>query len=271
MTPDQSAALRQRFPEEAIGKLPKGGKLLDFVGHASVTDRLLDVDPEWTWEPLAFAANGTPLWTVDAGNAVMWIRLTVAGVSRLGVGIVKDNTDDLEKKLISDALKNAAMRFGVALSLWSKEDLHASENADAAGDTAARPSASATHAGVAREIDEPRVPKADIQGRPKTTPAESGSPRSRPRAESDAAEVSPPKPTETSAAPSPDEWKPPAVQLHNAIALRRALYARGISIYEVMKQEGIPKLEDVHDEPTFQLWQKILADLDTANPEQVNT
>src|SRR5665811_534604 len=27
---------------------------LEYVGHAALTDRLLDADPNWTWEPLAF-------------------------------------------------------------------------------------------------------------------------------------------------------------------------------------------------------------------------
>ena len=37
---------------------------------------------------------------------------------------------ELEKQLISDAIRNAAMRFGVALDLWAKEDLHAGKTAD---------------------------------------------------------------------------------------------------------------------------------------------
>lgn len=125
MTPEQAEALRAEFPPAAIGKLPRAGITLDYVGHAAVTDRLIAVDPEWNWEPVAWNPNGTPLWIVDAGSAVLWIRLTVCGVTRLGVGICKNTATDLEKQLISDALRNAAMRFGVALDLWSKEDLSA--------------------------------------------------------------------------------------------------------------------------------------------------
>lgn len=40
---------------------------LSYVGHAALTDRLLDADPEWTWEPLAYAPNGTPLLDSDGG------------------------------------------------------------------------------------------------------------------------------------------------------------------------------------------------------------
>ena len=115
---------------------------LDYVGHAEVTDRLLTVDPYWNWEPMARdvdpsllaacmgdaalvrqiiecsppkferAANGQPIG--------MWIRLTVCGVPRIGFGSVEVGKTDPEKQLISDALRNAAMRFGVALTLWSK-------------------------------------------------------------------------------------------------------------------------------------------------------
>jgi hypothetical protein len=123
MTADKAAELRKPFPKSAVGKLPKAGILLDYVGHAAVTDRLLAVDPEWTWEPLALDENGLP--TLDrAGN--LWIRLTICGVTRVGVGDGKS-----AKEIVGDALRNAAMRFGVALDLWSKEELEHSDDAHA--------------------------------------------------------------------------------------------------------------------------------------------
>lgn len=107
--------LRAPFPPETVGKLPKGNTKLDYVGHAAVTDRLLSVDPEWSWEPLATDDFGLPVLDRE-GN--LWIRLTVHGHTRLGVG------DGPSMKVrIGDALRNAAMRFGVALDLWSKEEL----------------------------------------------------------------------------------------------------------------------------------------------------
>ncbi len=124
MTPEQAAALREPFPPNQIGKLPKAGTTLDYVGHAAVTDRLLQVDPSWYWEPVAFAEDGAPLIRYDGQNANLWIRLSICGMTRLGVGIVSLKAFELEKQLISDALRNAAMRFGVALDLWSKQDLH---------------------------------------------------------------------------------------------------------------------------------------------------
>ena len=116
MDAEKASKLREPFPKSAIGKLPKGGVQLDYVGHAAVTDRLLSIDPEWSWEPMGVDPN-TGLPVTDAkGN--LWIKLTVCGVTRIGVGDGKS-----AKECIGDAIRNAAMRFGVALDLWSKDEL----------------------------------------------------------------------------------------------------------------------------------------------------
>lgn len=123
MNAEQAKTLRAPFPAEAIGKLPKGGAQLDYVGHAAVTDRLLAVDPGWFWEPVAWAEDGGPLIRYGTKEASLWIRLTVCDVTRIGVGICPVAAFELEKQLVSDALRNAAMRFGVALDLWSRQPL----------------------------------------------------------------------------------------------------------------------------------------------------
>lgn len=150
MTPEQAKALRADFPVGTIGKLPRitcapcrkaQGKVcpehtkarcavckgyltpqhihLDFVGHAETTDRLLSVDPEWTWEPMSIGDDGLPAFDQWGG---LWIRLTVAGVTRLGYGAAetseRKNPPDMVKECIGDAIRNGAMRFGVALALW---------------------------------------------------------------------------------------------------------------------------------------------------------
>jgi hypothetical protein len=172
------SALRAPFAEAQVGKLPRitcfkcrdaQGKVctdhakrecqlcgnwittahmhLDYVGHAEVTDRLLNVDPGWDWDflsrdidPAALAAvasaehaiqpllmdqlieNSPPHFERDRdGQPIgLWITLTVGGITRKGFGSVESRKFDAEKQLIGDALRNAAMRFGVALSLWSK-------------------------------------------------------------------------------------------------------------------------------------------------------
>ena len=141
--------LREPFLPHQISKLPKGTKAqnecpanekivckicggwhhprvihLDYVGHAALTDRLLDVDPQWFWEPMALK-EGLPAFDTIGG---LWIYLTVCGVRRIGYGNAAAATfrtvGDREKEAIGDALRNAAMRFGAALDLWHKGDLH---------------------------------------------------------------------------------------------------------------------------------------------------
>lgn len=116
------AKLREPFAPHQIGRKPKGGVQLEFVGHAALTDRLLEVDPHWTWEPVAFDERGLP--ALD-GNGGLWIRLTVCGVTRLGYGDADGKKGAVAvKEAIGDALRNAGMRFGAALDLWHKGDLH---------------------------------------------------------------------------------------------------------------------------------------------------
>lgn len=138
---DALANLRAPFPKSALSKLPKitqkdgtkskcaecGGYLLphihlDYAGHAAVTDRLLSVDPLWSWEPLSLGPTGLPAVSEQGGTLALWIRLTVCGVTRLGVGTCAPKPDAV-KELIGDAIRNAAMRFGVGLDLWSKDEL----------------------------------------------------------------------------------------------------------------------------------------------------
>lgn len=119
------AKLREPFPDNQISYLPKGGVELAYVGHAALTDRLLDVDPAWSWEPLALDARGLPALDEIGG---LWIKLTVCGVTRLGYGDAGEKKGcNAMKERIGDALRNAAMRFGAALELWHKGDLHADE------------------------------------------------------------------------------------------------------------------------------------------------
>lgn len=173
---DALAKLREPFPPNQISQLPKETKNqrlertekrqggiscslcggwhhrdaahVPYVGHAAITDRLLSVDPLWSWEPVAWTPEGLPRFDASGG---MWIRLTVAGMTRLGYGhgAQKPNQDPgaREKEVIGDALRNAAMRFGAALDLWHKGDLHVDEDTvnenTEGGDPTADPTAGA--------------------------------------------------------------------------------------------------------------------------------
>jgi hypothetical protein len=104
-----------------VGKLPKGGTSLDFVGHADITRILLEIDETWRWVPIAWD-NGRPAIHVENGMATMWGELTILGQARLGVGSVRADKQELDKELVGDFLRNAAMRFGICLSLWTKQE-----------------------------------------------------------------------------------------------------------------------------------------------------
>jgi len=104
-----------------VGKLPRGGIQLDFVGHAEINRILIDIDPMWSWEPCGWD-NGRPAIHEANGMAVMWGKLTILGKTMLGVGSVRSDKPDLDKELIGDFLRNASMRFGICLSLWSKSE-----------------------------------------------------------------------------------------------------------------------------------------------------
>jgi hypothetical protein len=99
---------------------------LSYVGHAEATNRLLNIDPAWEWEPVAFDEKGLPQHDQNGG---LWIRLTVCGVTRLGYGNADGKRGgDAVKEIIGDAIRNAGMRFGMALDLWTSSDLEIAEH-----------------------------------------------------------------------------------------------------------------------------------------------
>lgn len=107
-----------------VGKLPKSGVTLDYVGHAEITRILLEIDPLWTIEPVATDASGCPAVRANGRMVEAAFWMTVCGHRRYCIGSVEARKadGDLGKELLSDAIRNGAMRYGVALSLWSKEE-----------------------------------------------------------------------------------------------------------------------------------------------------
>lgn len=128
-------------PEPAlVAKMPRGGQgpkgrcrecggwhatdaiHLDYVGHADITRILIEVDPLWSWEPAAWTDEGEPRISQRGTTLHMWGWLTVLGKRMLCVGTCEVGKTEAAKELIGDLLRNGAMRFGIALSLWSKAD-----------------------------------------------------------------------------------------------------------------------------------------------------
>lgn len=115
-----------KCPKCRQGRISSAHIDLAFVGHAEATNRLLNVDPTWTWEPVAFTPQGLPQFDDQGG---LWIRLTVCGITRLGYGHAEGKRGgDAIKEIIGDAIRNAGMRFGMALDLWTSSDLEIADN-----------------------------------------------------------------------------------------------------------------------------------------------
>lgn len=145
-TPDAVELLRSLWaltPENLRGKLPKPYKKdaekgqckecggyhglpamhLDYLGHADTCRLIAEKDILWQWEPKGgWEPNGEPVFVRNNGGypIALWIDLTICGVTRPGVGTVTTGKPDPEKELIGDAIRNAAMRFGVGADMWSK-------------------------------------------------------------------------------------------------------------------------------------------------------
>jgi len=110
-----------------VGTIPRNGINLAYVSHAEITRILIEIDPMWNWQPVAWV-DGRPAIHEANGVATMWATLTLLGKSLVGVGSVRADKPDLDKELVGDFLRNAAMRFGICLSLWSKQDSQAPRN-----------------------------------------------------------------------------------------------------------------------------------------------
>lgn len=92
---------------------------LSYVGHADITARLNEA--EWSWRPLGVEPTGVPALVVGQSDLFLWIELTIWDRSVIEVGAVSKGKSEAMKHLVSDALRRAAMRFGIALDLWKKE------------------------------------------------------------------------------------------------------------------------------------------------------
>lgn len=201
------------------------------------------------------------------------------------------------KDAMSDALKRCAMRVGVTLHLWSGpefslyDQLRASRSAETEPDVGDQRALSAqvARSGETNPSSHPepepvsaRMSTGAGEGSGRTGaavphetvgPAESPASVPVPVPPSGATEagVEATSPARDASAPAPsDEWHPPAIELHDALALSRSLIARKVSVFDMRKRDGLPKLDENCDEGNFRLWQRLLADLDTANPVKAN-
>lgn len=143
MKPGVSEKLREPFPPEAISlrpvvicpackgtdvvceqhhpavlcetcgeTAPEGHEHHEYIGHVWIRERLTEADEDWKFEPVARDDRGLPLLDKHGG---LWIQLTVGGETKLGYGDAPDTYGgNAVKAAMSNALRNAALNFGVA-------------------------------------------------------------------------------------------------------------------------------------------------------------
>lgn len=172
--PERLSAAHEQWrkpPRELVEQKPKGGTTLDYLGHAALTEILLRVDPLWRWNFVGMDENRSPIIDRDKdGRPIgMWIELVLCGHRRYGYGSVdpssRQSDGDRIKELIGDGLRNAAMRFGIALDLWSKADLSSATMSDGrGGDVTSSPGTEGVHrSGVgAAPTSSPEETNADV-------------------------------------------------------------------------------------------------------------
>ncbi len=119
---DMRMKLREPYPARMISRINKGNHTEDYVNHAAVTDRLNTECPGW------FNSQPEFIWDQQGHIVGVVCSMTIGNVTRWEVGDAdgKSNPGDEAKKAMSDWIKRAAMRFGVALDLWSKVELERS-------------------------------------------------------------------------------------------------------------------------------------------------
>lgn len=129
ITPEVAAILEKPFTDRQVQvKRGQGNRPQSYVSHGLVTERLTEADPNWGSRVLHVHTFTDPNGALHCGGVTL--ELTVRGVTRTesgGPARMGPFADEI-KNAQSDALKRAAMRFGVALAMW--EDLIDSEGDD---------------------------------------------------------------------------------------------------------------------------------------------
>lgn len=112
--PFTPAAVKWKVQAEFGGADPHTALIVGYVDARLVTERLNLVCPGDWYEGDAKNPTLAPFQPVDWSRGAMLCRLTVCGVTRQDIGFGKD-----AKALVSDALKRAAVKFGIAVSVYA--------------------------------------------------------------------------------------------------------------------------------------------------------
>jgi hypothetical protein len=222
------ARLREKFPPEMIGKLPATGKrpALDFVGHAAVTDRLNRWAPGWSYTVDEVFTHGGDFWIRGT--------MVIGGIRRVEFG---DGANP--KEAIGNFIRRAAMRYGVAIDLWSREEL--AESTSAPGDREVPPSPSA---GETATNERGSATGGELRSPPSSPPSTSPPGGDESGAEGRTfGEGADPEPLTTSRPAGPREWAAAQRQLKV-----NATEARELVLTFLKRAYGIKSLEQIDED-----------------------
>lgn len=174
-TPEVARALAKPFDSQQVGKLPRGGDdvpkgqwsrcreckqktppnhfHVDYIGHAVVTDRLNSVvgPAGWSWTLVTVERDQGGRLLAVVGE--MTVLEHTKGPEIGTPAQTQREYGDALKSAISDYICRAAMRFGVALDLWAKQQLESASAATQESEDNALTDSSPSPRGVAEGRD----------------------------------------------------------------------------------------------------------------------
>ena len=117
--------LSRKFPSDWIKKAPKG-KFGNYVPHAVITQRLIEVCGPFNWEVVELIRQENNGVVVGCfGKLTIEIDEKLVTVTSIGdVEIDQGNDGANAKHAESDAFKRCAMKLGLGLHLWAGEEYY---------------------------------------------------------------------------------------------------------------------------------------------------
>lgn len=116
LTPDMAAALAAPFPDSEIKSYQEQGMTFRYIDARQAMQRLDEAVGPGNWTT-AFRVIDPERWAIEC-------QLTVCGLTRADVGYANSQNSSFEKEPLkgaySDALKRAAVQFGVGRHLYDK-------------------------------------------------------------------------------------------------------------------------------------------------------
>tara|TARA_B100000287_G_scaffold123043_1_gene114989 strand:- start:7356 stop:7793 length:438 start_codon:yes stop_codon:yes gene_type:complete len=120
-TPTQLIRLAKKFPDKLVSQIDKGTHKEDYVNHAVIAQRLLQVVGPYSWHCKTLESEGV----VVAMKGQLTLEVDGKLIKVEGTGTDQGNKNktigEKIKEMESDAFKRAASKVGVGLHLWAQD------------------------------------------------------------------------------------------------------------------------------------------------------